>query len=354
MNNERMNNDSDNDNAATHSGRPSGLTEAERDSINQQLSAQARRRKQADPESVIVVVDGEERAHLQLQAGSSQSILLEEGDSVIELHARSGHEDLVLAIVPLAYTDAHGLAAAEETLWQGRNGNLALKITPAALSGEEPAQATATINFNAKSLFAVNHSHDRHVWFPRLTFPRLAFVAMALLLAVVGTRYLIERNQPRPSVPAIAASPANASPSQSLSLGPSPTPLPQVADAHISYRLVPDEQTTRGPEGSETVIALPVDHTVINFELPVPSGYERENLSATLKLFFKPGVILTENNLHPSKMKNDLVLILAVPSEKLKTGQEYAVEVQAAKAGQKPETVESYEFQTEIKTHVNK
>jgi len=220
-----------------------------------------------------------------------------------------------------------------------------LKITPAALSGDEPAQATATIYFNAKSVFGAKLRQDRHVW-----FPRLAFAAVALLLAGVGIRYLIERNQPQPTAPLIAAAPANPNPNPSLIVvSPSPTPLPQVAEAHISYRLVPDEQATRGPQGRETVIALPADHTVINFELPVPSGYERENLSATLKLFFKPGVILAQNNLHPSQMKNHQVVVLAVPAEKLTPGQEYAVELKAAKSGQNPETVESYGFQTRRK-----
>jgi hypothetical protein len=335
MNNERIDSD------PTHSGRPSGLTAADRDNINKQLSDQARRRKQADPQSVIVVVDGEERAHLQLTGGSSQSILLEEGDSVIELRAQAGDADLLLAIVPLAYTETRGPAASHETLWRGRHGNLDLKIAPAALSGEEPAQATATINFTAKSVFGEMFQKNNQGW-----LPRLAFAGMALLLAGVGIRYIIKHNKPQPPAAAIAVAPVNPTPSQSPGLSPSPAPLPQIADAHISFRLLPDDQATRGPEGRETMIALPAGHTMINFELPLPSGYDRENLSATLKLFFNPGVILKQDHLHPTNVENELVVIFAVPSEKLKNGQEYAVELQTAKAGQKPETVESYGFQT--------
>jgi hypothetical protein len=329
------------DNDPTHSERPSGLTAEELDTISKQLSDQARRRKQADPQSVIVVVDGEERAHIQLKAGSSQIILLEEGDSAIELRAPSGDDDVLLAMIPLAYTEASGLAAAEEILWRGRNGNLALNIAPAALSGEEPAQATATIKFEAKSLFGAIFQNNRHGW-----SPRLAFAGLALVLASVGIRYAVQHSNPKSSAPAIVEAPANSRPSQSPEFSVSPTPLPQVADAHISYRLVPDEQATRGPDGNETVIALPAGHTVINLELPVQSDYAQENLSATLKLFFQPGVILKQNNLHAKKVKNDLLVTLAVPSEKLKIGEEYAVELQTGKPGQHPETIESYGFQT--------
>jgi hypothetical protein len=185
---------------------------------------------------------------------------------------------------------------------------------------------------------------DRHQW-----FPRLAFAGMALLIAGVLIRYTAQRNSSLPTAPATATSagsPAVTPPSNNppLKPGPSPAPIPQLSAAHIVYRLVPDEQATRGAGGIETVIAIPSKPTVIELELPVASDYAQESFRATLKLFFKPGEILNKKDLRPRRSKNALVVSLTVPSEKLKAGQDYAVELQAAKSGQKPETVESYSF----------
>jgi hypothetical protein len=131
---------------------------------------------------------------------------------------------------------------------------------------------------------------------------------------------------------------------QLLKHSPSPAPIPQLSAAHIVYRLVPDEQATRGAAGIETVIAIPSKPTVIELELPVASDYAQESFRATLKLFFKPGEVLSKKNLRPTRSKNALVVSFAVPSEKLQAGQDYAVELQTVKPGEKPETVESYGF----------
>ncbi len=110
----------------------SGLTPEERNNISQQLSSQASRRKQADPQSITVVVDGEERAHLHLDKATSQSITLEEGDQLIEIRTQFAGEDLLLAVHQLAYTESRGLAAAELALWRGISCNLDLVIVPEA------------------------------------------------------------------------------------------------------------------------------------------------------------------------------------------------------------------------------
>ncbi len=121
-----------------------------------------------------------------------------------------------------------------------------------------------------------------------------------------------------------------------------------MAAAHLTYRLVPDEEATRGSGEAETTIALPKHTAEINLELPVASDYAGRNLRATLKLFFNPGEILSSNNLRAhrtnNRAKNSLVVSFAIPSEKLRPGQEYAVELQGADANGKMETVESYGF----------
>jgi hypothetical protein len=121
-----------------------------------------------------------------------------------------------------------------------------------------------------------------------------------------------------------------------------------MAAAHITYRLVPDEEATRGSGQAETTIAIPEHAAEIDLELPVSSEYAGKNLRATLKLFFQSGEILSTNNLRAHRVnnraKNSLVVSFAVPSEKLRPGQEYAVELQGADPHGKMETVESYGF----------
>ncbi|HET9790362.1 MAG TPA: hypothetical protein VFR08_03595 [Candidatus Angelobacter sp.] len=92
------------------------------------------------------------------------------------------------------------------------------------------------------------------------------------------------------------------------------------------------------------MIAIPSKPTVIELELPVSADYAQESFRATLKLFFKPGQILSKNDLRPKRSNHALVVSFGVPSEKLKAGQDYAVELQTLKPGEKPETAESYAF----------
>jgi hypothetical protein len=326
----------------------SGLTPEEREDISKQLSGQATRRKQADPQRIIVVVDGEERAQLQLKTGDRQTIQLqlEEGDELIEVRTRFAAEDLLLAIHPVAYTESRGLAAAEECIWRGEFGTLNLAIEPAGAFGEEPALATATFDFHPHAFFRARRTFwlDRRQW-----FPRFAFTGMALLVAGLLIRYTAQRNRSLPIAPATATSagspvltpPLNNEP---LKQSPSPAPIAQLSAAHIAYRLVPDEQATRGAGGIETVITIPSKPTVIELELPVASDYAQESFRATLKLFFKPGQILSKNDLRPKRLNNALIVSFSVPSEKLQAGQDYAVELQTVKPGEKPETAESYAF----------
>jgi len=328
----------------------SGLTPEEREDISKQLSGQSTRRKQADPQRIIVVVDGEERAQLELKTGDRQTIQLqlEEGDELIEVRTRVAGEDLLLAIHPVAYTESRGLAAAQECIWRGEFGTLNLVIEPAGSAGEEPALATAKFDFHPHVFARARRTFwlDRHQW-----FPRLAFAGIALLVAGLLIRYTAQRNSSLPTAPATATSagsPALAPPSNNppLKPGPSPAPIPQLSAAHIVYRLVPDEQATRGAGGFETVIAIPSKPTVIELELPVAPEYAQENFTATLKFFFKPGQVLSKNDLRPKRLNNALVVSFTVPSEKLKAGQDYAVELQTVKPGEKPETAESYAFRT--------
>ncbi|HET9792469.1 MAG TPA: hypothetical protein VFR08_14320, partial [Candidatus Angelobacter sp.] len=193
----------DTNNDRTPSGPISGLTPEEREDISKELSGQSTRRKQAQPQSIIVVVDGEERARLQLKTGDKQTIQLEEGDELIEVRTRFADQDLLLAIHPVAYTESRGLAAAQECIWRGQFGTLNLVIEPAGSAGEAPALATATFDFRPHAFARARRTFwlDRHQW-----FPRLALACMALLVAGVLIRYTAQRNRPLPTAPATATS----------------------------------------------------------------------------------------------------------------------------------------------------
>ncbi len=347
---------------------PSGLTPGERDSISQQLSSQASRRKQADPQSIIVVVDGEERAQLRLDKAISQSITLEEGDQLIEIrtHVSDQGEELLLAVHTLAYTESRGLAAAELALWRGVSCNLDLLVVPeaqlapaaqlpAAQLEDEPGCATATFRVRPRMF-----SWARKVFSPeqRISVPRAALTFAALAIAaIIAARVAVVRQHsfgPGPAVvshnslpPTIVPAPPvapNAGLQTAPNQAPNQTPLPQIAAAYLTYRLVPDEEATRGSGEAETVIALPQHATDIDFKLPVLSDYAGKNFRATLKLFYQPGEILSANNLRAQRTKNSLAVSFAIPSEKLRRGQVYAVDLQEADANGKMETVESYGF----------
>jgi hypothetical protein len=355
MENERI------DNNPTHTGGASGLTPAERETISKDLVGQVGRRKLTDPQAMIVVVDGEQRAQLTLTSESTLTFLLEEGDQLIELRGRAENQEFVLAIHPLGYTESHGIAQTKVTLWQGAAGTLALNVTPEAQTGEEPLKATATLRFTPK-LFP---------WTARVfksngavAFPRLAWAALALALAAGVTIHFVTLhesttgvsttkpstagvNKTKSSPPAIPQSnPAMAAATPGTNPVASASPLPEIAGLHVRYSLVPDELTERGANGSETTITIPQKPAVIDFQLPVQSDYARKSFRASLKFFFKPGEIVSKNNLRAVKSRDGLVINFAVPSDKLTAGEEYVVEVQTGNTEQKMETVESYGFRT--------
>ena len=343
----------------------SGLTPGERDNISQQLSRQASRRKQADPQSIIIVVDGEERAQLRLDTATSQSITLEEGDQLIEVRTQiSGEgEDLLLAVHTLAYTESRGFAAAELALWRGISCNLDLVVVPGAnvpeaQLGEEPGHAAATFRVRPRPFRwarkAFSPEQRTGFRFPQaaLTFAALAIAVIAVRIAIVRQHEYrpgpaaVSKNSPSPTAAPNPGSPQT--PNQTANQASNQTPL-QIEAAELAYRLVPDELATRGSgEAKPSIIALPKHVSKIDLELPVLSEYAGKNLRATLKLFFQPGEILSTNNLRAHRTnnpaKNSLVVSFAIPSEKLRPGQEYAVELQAANANGKMETVESYGF----------
>jgi hypothetical protein len=344
------------DNNPAQTGGTTGLTPSERATISKDLADRAGRRKSTDPQAMIVVVDGEQKAQLTLTAESMLTFALEEGDQLIELRELGADGDQLLALHALAYTESRGIAETHVRLWQGNAGTLALAITPDSQTGEEPLKATATLRFKPR-VFPFPWASRVFTRNGKMLFPRLAFAALALALAAGITLRLIKTHEnatslttlkpgtespTQPAIPQGTPAIAAATPNPEASA----TPMPEVASLHVRYTLVPEELKVRGPNGSETLLAIPQKSAVIDLQLPIEADYAGETFHASLKLFFAPGDIVSMNGLHAEKSRKGLIVTFAVPSGKLKAGEEYVVELQTGKKNQKMETVESYGFRT--------
>ncbi|HSM87194.1 MAG TPA: hypothetical protein VLT16_13635, partial [Candidatus Limnocylindrales bacterium] len=155
-----------------------GLTAEERKTILDEISNQDSRRQKINPQFVSLVVDGVEKARLNLDSQRSYGFEIEEGAELLEVIADDAGKELVLAAEPIQYTESKGIAASETSLFTFRRGDLALSISPFPQPAGGPRFAMASVSFTPRG-WASRKVTAASGW--RL-LPRLAIPGLALLL----------------------------------------------------------------------------------------------------------------------------------------------------------------------------
>ncbi|HSM84709.1 MAG TPA: hypothetical protein VLT16_01100, partial [Candidatus Limnocylindrales bacterium] len=170
--------------------------------------------------------------------------------------------------------------------------------------------------------------------------PRLAIPGLALLLLgwFVGRITITRTPAPRPIA---APQPA-----------PVPTPIQQSTasvragrEQPLVFNLISDDLVTRGAGGSDVVVAVPSQPAVITLNLPINPESRHRSFRAALSEFPRERELLRENGLRAKSSPAGTVVTFLVPSQFLKTNQNYTVKVTVATSGGSQE-LNSYSFRT--------
>jgi hypothetical protein len=318
---------------------PAGLTQEERQSIEKSLSRQASRREKAKPDSARIVVDGVERARVSLTLSNRRSFVIQEGAELIELWSEWDGEELLLAVLPIAYTAEHGIAAEQTVLYGNRGRRLELAIAPDPATGDSPGRATVVLK--SRPGLAVG-------WLPKggAVSPWRWATGHVLAAAVfLGLGWLaggrLHQSRPAAGPPSgLAGSTPQPTPAQ---MAQTQTPAPP---AHI-YRLVPDELVVRGGQGPQIpAIVLPPDPSLIALELPLTAEYSRRTFRARMKRFGGRRELLSESMLAARIAGSSWLVDFPVPSKLLRANEDYTVDLQVRGAGGTWEDATSYTFHT--------
>ncbi|HET7871869.1 MAG TPA: hypothetical protein VFL42_05115, partial [Terriglobales bacterium] len=317
------------------SRKDSGLSEDERNSIQESLSQQRARRGKARPESARVTVDGTERARVQLTQRNKTAFVIQEGAELIELWGECEGEDLLLAVHPVAYAEAQ-IAAQNAVAFESRGRRLELAIVPEPPAGDALGRATVTLD-SRPGLIG---------WLPQPTAWSWAAgqaVAAAVFLGIgwmLGARF--PQAPPAPPLPASIATsiqPANAAEEKTAAQASS-------AAAH-RYRLVPDELVTRGGQGPQLpFVSLPGENGVVSLELPIGQEHSNRSFRARMKRFEGRLEILTENLLSARPSGSGWVVDFPVPASLLHGNQDYSVDLLLHGPPGMVEELTSYTFHT--------
>jgi hypothetical protein len=325
--------------SSDHPPQPPALTPDERKQITDELSAQETRRKNANPQSVSVVVDGTERARLDLRQRGECAFEIQEGAELIELRTRSEGEDLLLAVHPLTYNQWHGLAPWRGAMFRRGLRRFDLAIVPGPETAEGPRHAAVQLSYTANPLSRLLSASSEDFWFAGLKYAAggLCLVALGWIL---GTAYNARFAAPQQ----ISSVPAPAKPVEQAVVQQPPKYLPE-ATARYSYDLVPDEMIVRsaGSPGFPTV-TVPPHAVVVTLGLPVAGVHAKQSFRASLKDFAGRQEILSENLLTANKTSGGHAVAFSLPSVLLEDQHDYTVDLRSRSAGGGYEDAGSYTF----------
>jgi hypothetical protein len=180
----------------------SGLSHNELDEIKNHLDDQSSRRKRAFAGLLRVVVDGDERARLDLSRSSRASFALDPDAELLEVRAMVNGTDLLLASHLFTHREPEDLTASASIVLEGGQ-QVAIKVSPA--SGQADAIVDVAYRetnlFRAASLYLkqLTHSSSDEPSMSRtrslVRVPALALAFALLALCAVGVvQFLRHRN----------------------------------------------------------------------------------------------------------------------------------------------------------------
>ena len=324
------------------------LTEEERKKILGRLADEAVRQRQAALNSLIVLVDGVERARLEVEQGDKQSFAIQAGAKLIEIRTQEGSQDLLLATHWIDYAEWQGFAPSTATVALGRARELVLEIVPSSAAAETSAEATVQVQCRPKSRFTQLREALRSLlrfrpimlrWLPGYAMAFLVLVAFGGIFAAL--KYRNELVQQRASVARIREELVREKAERSALQ--SRLDNRQQAGTPVAYRLVPDDARVRGQQGTrETVVSVPAQTDLVFLELPVFNGQSKQ-YRAVLRPFARTE-ILAEDSLPSQQAQGGAVVLFSLPASLVQDKAHYVLDLYATRGAASPERVRSFTF----------
>jgi len=292
---------------------PPGLSQEDIDQIQRRLAISDARRRNINPRTLAILIDGVEQSQVELTRRSQFQIALEAGASLIEVRGEDERGELLLATHVISYTNnAFDYSSATATLTSGK---LRFEVTPIVAQGQEPSRAVLDLTFQPRARW----SRPWLAWLefrrPRPTVPTYALVGLAMALlgaAVTGAIYSHKLTVLQQRLHEAQRS--------------QPQLLPTAARAIISYTLTRDDQRVRGSETAPVPeISLRLHSTAISLELPLAETPQAGNYAAELKTFSGDQTLLTQNLLRPIRSDGGTVVQIIVPIDLLAADTYYTV-----------------------------
>jgi hypothetical protein len=329
----------DSSNHSSQSPPPSQLSAEERKAIIGAADAQAERRKKAEPTALNLVLDGKERARLQLAVDARTQFVIDEGAELLEIWTEDQDGPLLLAAHKIAYAETNGIAPASFSLALKRGASLTVQISASVEFHEGPRQSVVSL----QCLAPARGKERRPGWLgmaPKLGLASAALIALGWFLGSSARRQEFALQPTPPDF-------VNRSTS-------SPTPQPaatpnadaNVREAVMTYRLVSDDLNTRGNAGAETPsVVVPPHPALLHLELPVASSDAGKSFHCALKPLMKNEHILTEERLRARRVAAGLTVVtFSLPSTFLDADSDYTVDLRTRGPKGELEDLGSYTF----------
>jgi hypothetical protein len=314
------------------------LTEPEHQAMVQRLEAEAIKRRQMVPRALRIVIDGLQRAQLDLSRERSARCSIPENAGLIEIWAADQNENILFATHWIQYTAIHGPAAVEAVVDLGRTKEIVLRIVPKA------GEAHLILKYNRSSRWAVwIQSLQSSVWQER--WPRYSLGISFLLLmasAVAMSTYRIEMLKQR----AIAESARKELERDRASRLAIQDEIRRATgqQGSVSYRLIADSLTTRGSQDmSQQRLTLTPNGALTRLELPV-GDYTRGKYRATLRLFLGNKTVIGEDDLEVTADPEKPTAMFLVPSLLLKAGKYYVIRLETINSNGVRTNTETFTF----------
>lgn len=341
---------SDGEDQSENSRQTSPLTEEERKKIANDLSARATRGDRCKPEFLRVIVDGVERARLDLNRVDERQFEIEEGAKLVEVRSQEGEDDFLIATYLIPYKEWTGIAASAVAIPLGGAGELLLHVSPISETSDELRRATVSVKFQPRAGLAAWGTLASLLWRrlrPATALITIVFLFIGWTLSVASYRRELHSQQ---SVLEQVQKELEVGKAAHASLRKN-NPLQPFAAAG-SYRLIPDDRIVRGARDGATMpaVSIPAEPVIVNLELPL-NGENHTLYQAVLKPFLGKKQIMSETLLSRLQPNADSTITFSLPSCLVEQDRDYTIEVSYITSAGRLEELYSFSFHVDRKNN---
>lgn len=270
-----------------------------------------------DPRSVTVMVDGVERARLDLAKMRELQIEVEAGASLIEVRGQDDRGDVLLATHVISYSDnLFQLSRGKAALSRGRLG---FAVEPIADLPDRVPRATLSLDYAPRFQWDRPWTVANILEGPQRAIRWYALTGLAVALISWGAARLYYGHRIKTLENKLQQARGHQHPLPSAT-----------ARAILSYMLTRDDLRVRSPEGPGIPeIPLRLHSAAIGLELPIPRTTGGQTYSAELGTFAGDKTLLTLNFLQATRTDSGSSVEIVVPSELLRANDYYTVHVRS-------------------------